>query len=279
MTDKKLMTLSQKEILTAYCKLAKKNSVHPTRSDMIKFGISRDRIRNAFGTLEELKKVAVDKYPKIFQGIIDASLFTLDSLKELDKELKKYKRFIISTAVGGGTILKRFYENMKLWESKYTDAKLLFLMCEDPASIRKFKIPKGLETEQFIFSDVALNSNLFISTIKLSAKHIDPVTGLARLGKRNGSFIYASPKQRLFFSPVRNKKLPHALMTTGAVTLPDYQTDRYMSERTAYIAKTDHVMGGIIVEIEDDDIYHFRQIQAEKNGAFVDLGVYYKKEK
>jgi hypothetical protein len=274
MTDKKL-TQTQKEIVSAYLKLAKKNSVHPTRSDMLNFGVSRDRIRNAFGSLEELKKFVVVKHPDIFKGIIDASLFTSDSLKELDEELKKYKRFFITTAVGGGKVLKSFYDNIKVFCS-YKKAKLLILMCEDPASIRKFTIPKGLEYEQFIFSDVALNSNLFISTIKLSAKHIDPVTGLARLGKRTGSFIFASPKQRLMYSPVRNNKIPHALITPGSVTLPDYQTDRYMSERTAALAKNDHVMGGIVVEIVDNTYFHFRQVQAEKNGSFVDLGVYVK---
>ena len=274
MTDK-ILTKSQKEIVSAYIKLSKKNSVHPTRTDMLNFGISRDRIRSAFGSLEELKKFVVTKNPNIFKGIIDADLFTTTSLKELDEELNKYKRFFITTAVGGGKVLKSFYDNIKVFCS-HRNAKLLILMCEDPASIRKFTIPKGLEYEQFIFSDVALNSNLFISTIKLSAKHIDPVTGLSRLGKRTGSFIYASPKQRLMYSPVRNNKLPHAVMTPGAITLPDYQTDRYMSERTAYLAKNDHVMGGIVVEIVDDTYFHFRQVQAEKNGSFVDLGIYVK---
>jgi hypothetical protein len=64
-------------------------------------------------------------------------------------------------------------------------------------------------------------------------------------------------------------------MTTGAVTSPNYTTDLYMSERTAYIASADHVMGAIIVEIVDDNAYHFRQIQASEDGSFVDLGQRY----
>lgn len=274
MTDNKL-TKTQKEIVSVYLKLAKKNSVHPTRSDMLNFGVSRDRIRNAFGSLEELKKFVTAKHPDIFKGIIDASLFTPIYLKELEAKLKKFKRFFIATAVGGGKTFKSFYDNIKVF-CDYKKAKLLLLMCEDPASIRKFTIPKGLEYEQFIFSDVALNSNLFISTIKLSAKQLDPSTSLSRLGKRSGSFIYASPKQRLVYSPVGNNKMPHAVMTTGAITLPDYETERYMSQRLARLAEHDHIMGGIVVEIVDDNYFHFRQVQAEKNGSFVDLGVYVK---
>jgi len=64
-------------------------------------------------------------------------------------------------------------------------------------------------------------------------------------------------------------------MTTGAITVPDYTTDMYMSRRTAVIAEHDHIMGAIIVEIVDNKMYHFRQIQADKDGNFVDLGKQY----
>src|SRR5690606_8114731 len=67
-------------------------------------------------------------------------------------------------------------------------------------------------------------------------------------------------------------------MTTGAVTMAEYRSDRYMSERTSYIAENDHVYGAIIVEIEDKDRFHFRQIQADVTGAFYDLGMCYSAE-
>lgn len=275
MTDKVELKKAQKTILDVYSRLAKKIGVHPSRSDMIKAGVSRDKIRHYFGGIQNLKEMAVANDPKAFSNILDETLFSPEARLELEDEIGKFSKFVITTAVGGAALHKGFYKSIQTY-CKQNKAKLLVMMCEDPASIRKFSIPKGLENEQFIAHDVAINSNLFISTIKLSAKHIDPITGLARIGQKNGSFIYASPKQRLFFSPVRNRKLPHAIMTTGAITKPDYQTDRYMSERTAYIANNDHVMGAIVVEVADDREYHFRQIQAEKNGNFVDLGVYYK---
>jgi hypothetical protein len=66
------------------------------------------------------------------------------------------------------------------------------------------------------------------------------------------------------------------IFTTGAITIPDYATKRYLSERTAYLAKFDHVIGGVVVEIEDDEIFHFRHLQTDYTGGFVDLGKYYK---
>ena len=67
-----------------------------------------------------------------------------------------------------------------------------------------------------------------------------------------------------------NEKLPKVLMTTGAVTHP-----RYKDDRIGRIANKDHIYGAIVVEIEDDDFYHYRQIQATQKGEFVDLGVRY----
>jgi hypothetical protein len=104
---------------------------------------------------------------------------------------------------------------------------------------------------------------------------INPTTGLGRFGQRNKSIIFASPKQSLEYVPVGNNKLPHALMSTGAITLAAYDTDRYMSQRTAYIAEHDHVLGGLIVEIEDDNVYHFRSVEFNADGSFTDLGTRY----
>lgn len=61
------------------------------------------------------------------------------------------------------------------------------------------------------------------------------------------------------------------LMTTGAVTKPNYNTDN----RQGIIADHDHVYGAIVVEIVDNVNYHYRQLTAQKNGPFVDLGIKY----
>jgi hypothetical protein len=76
-------------------------------------------------------------------------------------------------------------------------------------------------------------------------------------------------------APVANNKLAHFTMTTGAITLPNYHSDMYMSQRTAYIAENDHKIGAIVVEIEDDETFYFRQIQADSTGAFIDFGKKY----
>jgi len=64
------------------------------------------------------------------------------------------------------------------------------------------------------------------------------------------------------------------MMTTGAVTLPEYNSNNFWGKRTDDIAKSDHVMGALIVEL-DKDLFHVRQVQSAKDGSFVDLGKRY----
>lgn len=278
------LTKNHIKLIKAYVKLVKKTGMYPGRSELDRIGYNRDKLRHYFSNLDLLKKSAVawaeENDPKAFENVIDESIFTPQRLKSLQSNVKKFKRFVITTAVVGCPVHEGFLESIKTY-CKHKDAMLLVLPSEDRASGDNWNLDHRLDRDSIVFSDVKLNSNMFICSIKTSAKQIDPTTGLDRIGQRNGSFIYASPKQRLKFMPVSNVKYPHAEMTTGAITLPKYFQIRegvrnpYMSERTAYIANHDHVMGAIIVEIEDDNKYHFRQIQADSRGAFVDLADFY----
>ncbi len=266
------------KLVNSYIALANELKLFPSKSDLAKAGLTIDRVKHHFGNATNLKEYIQKNHASEVKDVFDEVSFVKRNVKTLDSKLTKYNRFVITSIVGGGSIQTDFYENLKLY-CKENKAALLIEICEDPASTRKFRVPPELAGEQFIFTDTQLNSNVFISSIKLSAKHIDPITGLARIGQRNGSFLYASPKQRLFFAPTGNAKLPHAIFTTGAITIPDYETERYMSERTAYLAKNDHVIGAVVVEIEDDEVFHFRHIQADYDGGFIDLGDEYKDQK
>lgn len=244
-------------------------------SDLHNAGITKDVIRHHFVSLANLEDSLRRDKPDIFSDVKVNSLYQPKSLKRLKEDVEKHNKFVVTTAVVGCSVDSGFYDSIKHY-CKANKAKLLVLLAADPAANVDWRIDKALSNEHIVLDEISLNSNIFLSTIKLSAKHIDPTTGLQRIGQRNGSFIYASPKQRLVLAPVSNIKFPHALMTTGAITQPNYNTRRYMSERTAYIADNDHVMGAIVVEIVDDKIYHYRQIQADKKGSFIDIGKEYR---
>jgi len=270
------------EIIEAYAKIAKEhNSVG--MNDLIDAGYTKDTITYYFRNLQRLNLEARSKYPEHFFDISLDEIRTPKRIKSLKAAIKKHKRFIITTAVTGCQVNPDFLNAMKSYCQKM-DAHILVLVASDPAH-NKFApgakygtIDQNLVDDpdvSIVLQDIALNSNLQISTIKLAAKQIDQTTGMLRMAANKGSFIFASPKQRMKPVPVAMGKVPYCVMTTGAITFADYVTSNYMSQRTAWIATEDHQPGGLIVEIENKKIYHFRQMQSDENGAFIDLGTQY----
>lgn len=278
------LTKNHIKLIKKYIEIIKKTGMYPGRAELDKAGYNRDKLRHYFTNLDQLKTSAKswasENDPQAFEYVLDFSIINKENHEILKKNVQKYKRFVITTAVVNCPVHEGFLESIETY-CKQKEAMLLVLPTADPASAGNWCLDPELGVESIVVGDISLNSNLFLCSIKLSAKQIDPTTGLDRIGQRNGSFIYASPKQRLKFMAVSNVKHPHAEMTTGAITIPKYfdigdtLASPYFSERTAYIANYDHVMGAIIVEIEDKNKYHFRQIQADKEGGFVDLGDYY----
>lgn len=264
----------QKRILEAYVGIVKQENRLPLPSELLGLGVTRHQIRHAFSSMAGLRVTAKKLYPKAFERVVDESLFTPKNFAKLKSEVKPIKRFVITTAVTGCKVDEEFLASIDGY-CKYHDAMLLILVATDPAAKAGWQLDPILGGRNIVFNDLALNKNLFLSSIKLSAKHIDPITSLGRIGQRNGSFIYASPKQRLKMVPTAKTRHPVAIMTTGALTDPAYQSERYMSDRTAYIAEHDHVKGAIVVEVEGDRSFHFRQVQSDRDGAFVDLGIMY----
>jgi hypothetical protein len=264
--------MTKVKIIDIYLKIIKNKKMTPNRNDLLKYGVTKDMYRHHFGTMDELKDQARIKSPDEFKNLLDEQIFTPKIFKKLKGEVAKFKKFVITTAVSGMPIHKGFYNNLKAY-CKKNNALLLILPSSDPA-IKGWELDGSLSSEHIVFDDLALNNNLFISTFKTSAKQTNPLTGIKRIGQRERSMIISSPKQFLEYVPTANDKYSHALMTTGAITLPTYRsTERYMSQRTAYIAEFDHKMGAIIVDIKDNKYFQFRQIQAEYgSGKLIDLG-------
>jgi hypothetical protein len=277
---KKTKTDPKSDIIRIYTKLAEKHHSHPSRAAMYAAGVTRERIRHHFVSLTKLHDIAKVTFPDVFASINATNVHSPERMKALDEALAGSTRFVITTAVTGQKIHKGFLAALRNY-CKVNNAKLLILTSTDPASNRD-EVPYDpeLEKEHIVSCDVSLNKNIFLSAIKLSAKQIDPLTGLDRLCQGRGSFIFASPKQRMKILPTGNSSLPCALMTTGACTLPSYDPNpewphAYHSKRTAEISLFDHRIGCIFVELDGPKKFHFRQAQADKQGRFIDLGKMY----
>lgn len=270
---------SKEALLKKYLKYVSTRNRIPSLSELNAIGITRNAIRHHFGSNTQLYDYVKEHHTEVLTHVVDESHFTPKRFAEIRKEAGKFDRFIITTAVVEKPIHMGFYQTLKNYCQR-NNALLLILPCQDVASRKThfdWTLAPELHSEYVVFADLALNSNLWISTIKMSAKQINPLTGLSRISQKNGSTIYASPKQQLeYVTSSARKKIPRALMSTGAITKPDYNTDRYMSGRTSYIAENDHVMGAVVVEVKNNKEFFFRQVQADdKTGSFADCGVKY----
>lgn len=272
--------IMEERLIDSFVSLVVKRKYVPIQAEFCSAtGCSAEQVKRYFTSFADLENLVRAKYPKIFKNIIDETKFSDEAFKELREDIDNYQRFVITTAVTG---CDPHEDGLAAIENycKRNKAKLLILPCSDPAKSKdrkyNFSLSHKLPAKSVVFRDLSLNSNLFLSTIKLTAKQINPLTGLKRLSDR-GSCILASPKQMIEHVASSNKKdLPRAIMTTGAITKSDYRTEMYMSERTAYLADDDHQLGAVIVEIKDSKIFFYRRIEIDpKTGAFCDINKKY----
>jgi len=253
----------------------------PTLVEFEEFsGIEQRDVKKVFKSSKEIFQTLSDSDDTVNNLVLNESSFTKNYYTNLLERINKYNRFIVTTAVNNKKVNKKFLNSLKNYASR-NDALILVLPCQDVAS-RKTTYEWNLDPELrdcgVIFKDIYLNDNLFISDIKVSAKQILPLTGLDRFTPEKGSVILASTKQFLKFIPNTHNKQPRCIMTSGAVTENDYESEFYMSKRLSKIASKDHVMGAIVVEIESDEIFHFRQLQSSDTGSIVDLGLEYRED-
>ncbi len=266
------------EYAKIYAEIAKDNPIKPTRAEINRHVLLPTRVQ-----IDELERIARENHPECFFDAVLSEKKLKISNQQAFLAAKTSKRFIISTVVEGCPVNEEFLGAIRQY-CKYNKAELLLLTCRDPASRVITKtgrlIDKAVLNDTFVTKELFLNKNISIQTIKTSPKQIKPTTGLDRIGQRRGTFIFASSKLVQNLVPVFGEEdLPHAMLATGALTLPRYETDKYMSERTAYIANFDHEFGAVIVDVEDENIYHFSLVKAEPDGSFFHQSIHYRHDR
>jgi len=266
------------DIIDAYKNIVAKNSERPKSSDFAEHDINRDRIARQFGSIENLHMYMQENYKDYlseYYGSVE------DILSPSRSPIKKSSgKYVITTAVADSPVDINFLNSLKSYCEK-NDAVLVIMPCESVTNSFENKsasFDKAFnDTSLYVVSeDNHLNKNFSLCSIQVSAKQIKSITGLSRLGNREGSYVFASPKQFLEYVPSGNNRgKNYAIMTPGACTKPSYYTETFVSKRISYIAEKDHTMGAIIVEIVDERKFDFRQIQAAEDGSFIDMGIEY----
>jgi hypothetical protein len=265
--------------LKIYYDYVKKYNKRPSQNQLKAKGANEVFIKKHYGNMLKLGEAVEEVYPDVFEAVLDDHLLKKKRVEKIHTKIKGSKRFLITSVVNDKPLFKKAFQAMQTWKEE-ENGELIFMPCSDPASVgttTQWQLPTELAKEHIVLNDLALNENLTLCSIKLTAKQINPLSGLDRLVREKGSLILAAPKQHLKHLPdYLQEGNTRAICTTGAITLPDYNTSRYLSERTGYLAEYDHCLGAIIVELDRNGIFHFRQVQFEpKTGAFIDLDYKY----
>lgn len=186
------------------------------------------------------------------------------------EELKnKNKRYFISSIIAGADINAKFMESVVTY-CKDNEADFLLIPMRGVRKADEFLQEVLDKYSQYFVHDIKFNNNLRAMDFCLSPEQVLPLTGLSRFGRKESSIILASPKQMLLSVPRKKESLPHIILSTGTICEPDYNRSKM-----GKMATQDNVIGGLIVEIRNKDIFHIRHIQADKDGGFQDLDSYY----
>jgi hypothetical protein len=133
-----------------------------------------------------------------------------------------------------------------------------------------------LEEQGFIVAtkEITLHPLLTVKPIFINPKVANPVLGLGPLANKYKSMIIPSTKQVLETRPSAKHELPYILASTGTISDSVYCED-YLETKQEAIADADHAYGAVVVEDDEDGMFHIRHLTCKDKKSFVDKGVRY----
>lgn len=198
-------------------------------------------------------------------------------LKEAKKRVhnKGVSRFMITWAQNDTPVSERFFKNMvKHAETINADIHVIAGRYKNPTSVFSDKNHEVWHPSVAKYLDAARHDVhkyvSIMSDVKIQPTAVNPLTGLQGMSGIN-SCVFGHPKVQMEMIPVLESAKPKMMLTTGACTVNNY-TDSKAGKKGEF----HHMLGFVIVEIEDDETYHMRQVTAEDDGSFTDLYYNYK---
>ena len=183
------------------------------------------------------------------------------------RSLGPNKRYFVTTLIAGMPLNSVALNAGVADYCKRMDAELVILLQRGPiSSYQGYPQEAGEQADRFV-TECIFNNNLQAFDLMLNPQQISPLISVGRIAQYKTSVIIASPKQDMDSYPVsQGSKLPHIGYTTGSISLPEYRPNR-----AGRLATLDHVNGGLIVEVRNEEEFHTRQVQFDEWGGFYDV--------
>lgn len=188
------------------------------------------------------------------------------------------ERYLITSAQAEARPNYKLLESMETYLAQNAGRLVILPMIGRDASQDWRSLHPTFDEYDVAYDTRKLNDGIQIEQFHVKPNQIDPVTGLQRFAQRERTQVFASPKQRMKAIPDTSRDHTKFLVTTGAVTFPNYSTgDDNSAERRRLgaIAKRDHEFGALVVETVGVKQYFMRHITSGNRGAFIDLGTMY----
>ena len=182
---------------------------------------------------------------------------------------KKKKRFLISWAQSNTDINHVMLDNMEAYAKKISAeihiipgkySHNMFEVKEEGHTWHSRTIKYLNATRHDICKTLT-----YCGDVKILPTGKYPLASLGSLGGMN-SQIYGSPKLHLESHPVLQGDDAKILVTTGSLSKANYSDSKAGQHGEHY-----HQYGFVVVELQDDEIFHMRQVEVCNNGSFDDL--------
>lgn len=211
---------------------------------------------------------------KAMKKPVAASGINKETVAQIHRDItgsKGIKRFVITAAQNATPVNKAFLESL-LGYCKHNGADLLVIpyRYKNPTS----HWSKAADSEDWWAPELApylydkrikLNPNLMLlADIKTQPTATSPLMGFESISG-GCSAIIGHPKLELSTVPTPQSKLPKLMTTTGSITAKNYSPTKAGKKGDFH-----HTFGAVVVEI-DGKTFHLRQLNAVKDGSFMDL--------
>lgn len=183
---------------------------------------------------------------------------------------KGVKRFIFSSAQDSTAVHEGFLDNLEAYAkyigadihiAGFTYGKSLFEDHRKEAGVFHERIASYMTNQRF---DIG-GKLWFCGEMNTLPTAADPLSGFETYTRSQWG-IFPHPRVQLKSIPTLFRAPPKIIMTTGSVTLPNY-----IRKKVGIKAEFHHVIGAVIVEIDEDGDFFCRHLIADKSGAFQDM--------
>lgn len=283
-TDEEFDSRERDYVLGLFRQYVQKFGFLPTKTVFVNH-YEIDWPSNVYHRMDEL----VDDYFRTYNDEAEKFLcdgefiWTADYRKKLRDAVNNHKKFIITSVSSNSKPHQNFLKALRYYADSNNAVIIgLPLYKNNPLSQGVWNFDREILQNMFItFTDIRLNNNLLLQVIRNNYTQRDTTVGLeANAGRNDASIITSGHVQRIKYVPVLKHKTPYMVASPGCCTIftPVERRNKnpLIMSKSEKIVDTMSTLGALIVDVQDEEIFSVRNIEANDDGSFIDLGVKWK---